>query len=322
MAGFSTANDEHLIRSEVWSTQLKKILEDSLMGMRYVRMLDFPDGTTFTIPSIGQMSSRNYVEGQQVLYDAMDTGEFQFTITEYKSAATYITNKMKQDSFYMSELTSSFVPSMSRAIAVAMETDILKTPTPAGWGGQTTASTNAINGASHRWIGSGTNETISIVDFAKARFALQKANVPLSNLIAIVDPSVEYALNTLTNLVNVSNNPRWEGIIKTGIGGGDTGMRFITNIYGFDVYTSNYLHTNTASETISSVTASAGVNNLFFSASSDVLPIVGSVRQAPKVDSEYNKDWQREEYVTTCRYGLKTFRPENVVIVVTDTDQV
>ena len=322
MAGFSVANDEHLIRSEVWSNDLKKVLEDSLMGWRYVKMIDFPDGTTHTMPSIGTMSSRNYVEGQQVLYDAMDTGEFQFTITEYKSAATYITNKMKQDSFYMSQLTSAFVPSMSRALAVAMETDILKTPTPDGTGGQTTADLNVINGADHRWVGSGTNETISITDFAKARFALQKANVPLSNLIAIVDPSVEYALNTLTNLVNVSNNPRWEGIIKTGIGGGDTGMRFITNIYGFDVYTSNYLHTNTASEVIDSVTAAAGVNNLFFSASSEVLPIVGSVRQAPKVDSSYNKDFQRDEYVTTCRYGLKTFRPENMVIVVTDTDQV
>lgn len=322
MAGFSVANDEHLIRSEIWSNQLKKVLEDQLMGMRYVRMLDFPDGTTLTIPSIGQMSSRNYVEGQQVLYDAMDTGEFQLTITEYKSSATYITNKMKQDSFYTSQLVSSFVPSMSRSLAVAMETDILKTPTPAGSGGQTTASLNPINGADHRWVGSGTSETISITDFAKARYAFQTSNVPMSNLIAIVHPSVEYALNTLTNLVNVSNNPRWEGIIKTGIGGGDTGMRFLTNIYGFDVYTSNYLYTNTASETIDGVTAAAGVNNLFFSASPDVLPIVGSVRQQPKVDSSYNHDFQREEYVTTCRYGLKTFRPENMVIVVTDTDQV
>jgi hypothetical protein len=49
---------------------------------------------------------------------------------------------------------------------------------------------------------------------------------------------------------------------------------------------------------------------------------VGSVRQAPRVDSEFNKDFQREEYVTTCRYGLKLYRPENVVVVVTDTDQV
>jgi hypothetical protein len=70
------------------------------------------------------------------------------------------------------------------------------------------------------------------------------------------------------------------------------------------------------------VTAAAGVNNLFFSAASDVLPFVGLIRQAPKVDSEYNKDWQRDEYVTTCRYAFKLFRPENLVVVVTDTDQV
>ncbi len=99
-------------------------------------------------------------------------------------------------------------------------------------------------------------------------------------------------------------------------------MRFIRNIYGFDVYESNLLKTNTASETISGVTAAAGVNNLFFSAEASILPIVGAVRQSPKVDSEYKKDYQREEYVTTCRYDFKLFRPENFVVVVTDTDQI
>jgi len=64
------------------------------------------------------------------------------------------------------------------------------------------------------------------------------------------------------------------------------------------------------------------VNNLFFSAVSDLLPIVGLIRQPPKVDSEYNKDFQREEYVTTCRYGFKLYRPENMVVVLSDTDQV
>ena len=94
------------------------------------------------------------------------------------------------------------------------------------------------------------------------------------------------------------------------------------NVYGFDVYTSQNIKANTGSETINSITAAAGVNNLFFSAASDVLPFVGLIRQPPKVDSEYNKDLQREEYVTTCRYGFKAYRPENIVVVVTDTDQV
>lgn len=316
MAGFSYAGNEHLVRSNLWSNQIKEVLLDELFATKYVDMItDFPDGDTLNIPSIGQAEIADYAEGQAVKYTGMDTGNFTFTINKYKSSATYITEKMKQDSFYMSRLVSSFVPKQHRAIAKAMEVDILDLAPSA----QTSGNVNSINGADHRWIGSGTNEVIALQDFAKARFALQKANVPMVNLVAIVDPSVEYALSTLTNLVNVSNNPRWEGIVSSGI---STGMKFISNVYGFDVYVSQNLKSLSGSETIGSRTSTAGVANLFFSAAPDVLPFVGSVRQAPKVDSEYNKDMQREEYVTTCRYGFKLYRPENMVVVITDTDQV
>lgn len=313
---FQTNNTDHIIRSNLWSSQLKQVLEDDLMAMKYVNMIsEFPDGDTLNIPSIGQAEIQDYTEGQAVRYTGMDTGNFTFSITDYKASATYVTNKMKQDSYVMSQIESQFVPKQRRAIEVAMENAIMALAPAA----QTAGNTNAINGAAHRWIGQGTNETMSVLDFAKALYALQKANVPMTNLVAIVDPSVEYAINAISNISNVSNNPRWEGIVADGIA---SGMRFTKNIYGFDVYVSNYLYTNTTSETIGSPTASAGVNNLFFSAASDVLPFVGSIRQAPTVDSEYNKDRQRDEYVTTCRYGFKLFRPENIVCVVTDTDQV
>ena len=59
--------------------------------------------------------------------------------------------------------------------------------------------------------------------------------------------------------------------------------------------------------------------NLFFSADQSILPFIGAWRQMPTVDSEYNKDEQREEYVTTARYGVKLYRPENFVTVLTDT---
>jgi hypothetical protein len=316
MSGFSVASNDHLIRSNIWSTQLKDVLEDELFAMRYVNMLsDFPDGDTFNIPSIGQMEARDYSEGQAVTYTAMDTGNFTFTITDYKSSATYITNKMKQDTYYMGQLVSSFVPKMNRALMKVLETDILAI----GPAGQTASDANEINDARHRFVAGGTSETMVVEDFAKALYALQKANVPATSLVAIVDPSVEYQMNTMTNLVNMSNNPRWEGVVASGI---STGMKFVKNIYGFDVYTSQNLPVNASSETIESVTAAAGVGNQFFSAASDVLPIVGAIRQPPKVDSEYNKDLQRDEYVTTMRYGLKLFRPENMVVVLTDTDQV
>jgi hypothetical protein len=325
MAGMTTANSEALIRSEIWSGDLKRILEDQLMATKYVDWLSgFPDGTTFTIPSIGTLDVNNYVEDTAIQYNAMDTGEFSFSITDYISSATYITQKDRQDSFYSAKLEASFVPAMARAIQERVEVDILKQGQPGTANGQTVANLNSINGAAHRFVGSSTTNSkqhIGLADFARARHALKKANVPDQNLIAIVDPSVEYLLNTLSNLVNVSNNPRWEGIVEGGIG---QGMQFVKNVYGFDVYTSNRLalsgtNQSGAVETIDSVASTgASVANLFFSATQDILPWMGAWRQMPKVDGEFNKDFQREEYVTTARYGLKTYRRENLVTVLSD----
>lgn len=315
---FTTANTDLLRRSEVWSSQLKEVLQDELVAQGWVNWLgDFPDGDQLTIPSIGEATVRDYSENAPVVYDAFDQGEFTFTINQYLSSGTYITKKAMQDGYYMSQLVSSFVPKQARAIAEKVETDIFALAAAGASGGQTASNVNSINGAAHRFVGSGTSEAITVADFARARYSLKKANVPDMNLVAIVDPSVEYTLNTLTNLTNVSNNPMWGGVITSGLA---SGRKFVKNIYGFDVYTSNYLPRN-QNETISALTTAAGVANIFFSASgSDLLPFVGAWRQAPTVDAEYNKDFQREEYVTTCRYGLKVYRPENLVVVLTDTD--
>lgn len=313
MPGFTTTQAPELIRSELWSSQLKEILEEELMASSYVRLLtEFPDGDLFTIPSIGQAETDDYVENEDIKYRAMDTGEFQFQITEYKSSATYITRKMRQDSFYSATLEAQFVPKQARALMESWETDVFKLHDR-----QALGDANLINDAPHRFVANGAGGVIAVQDFALAHVALKKANVPMTNLVAIVDPSVEYTLNTLTNLVSVSDNPRWEGIVADGFA--PTGMRFIKNVYGFDVYTSNFLDGGLTETIGAKSVAGTGVANLFFSATPDVLPFVGAWRQMPMVDGEFNKDKQREEYVTTGRYGLDLYRPENLVTVLTDS---
>lgn len=313
----TSANTQHLVRSQLWSNEIKDILTDELQAMKYVRMLSDLNsdvGSTVNIPSIGQSEVSDYNENEAIRYTGLDTGNFTFTISDYIADGKYITNKAMQDLYYAQELVSRFVPEQTRAIMTRLETDILAL----GPAAQTSANVNAINGADHRWIGSGASESLSLTDFAKVRYGMQKANVPMTNLIAIVDPSAEYTLTTLSNLVNVSNNPQWEGIVRDGI---STGMQFRMNIFGFDVYVSNYLKTS-LNETIDGVTSASGVGNLFFSADPSATPFVGAWGQMPKVDSDYNKDFQREEYVITARYGLKLFRPENMFVVITDTDVV
>ena len=310
---FDSQNTEALRRSELWSSQLKETLQDEFQATGYVDWLsEFPDGDTFTIPSIGDAEVDDYAEGESIKYRAMDTGEFQFSINKYKSSGTYIYDKSKQDGYYMDQLVAGFVPKQERAIMGAVESDILGLQSQ-----QTSANLNVINGANHRFVGSGTNEIMDVKDFALARYALKKANVPDTNLIAIVDPSVEFAMNNITNITNMSNNAQWEGIVSDGI---STGMRFMKNIYGFDVYVSNYL--SDANETINGKTTEAGKANLFFSAAQDVLPFKGAWRQMPEVEFIRDGDKKRDKYNTTARYGVKLYRPENLVTVLTDTDQV
>ena len=314
----TTANSTLLTRTEVWSSELKDILRDEMMAQNYVRMLDgFPDGNTFHIPSIGQAQVDNYSEDAAVTYRPLDTGEFTFTVDKYLSSASYMTKKAEQDTFYANEMMSRFVPEQERAIMEHFETTTMAAPEA----GVSANSQEAIDGIYHRMAG-GNSGVIELADFAYARYALKKANVPDQNMVAIVDPSVEFILNTLTDIVGVVNNPRFEGLVRDGIA---TGMRFVANVYGFDVYTSNYLADvsdgalpERDGSTTKDYSTTNGKANLFFSASQTVNPFVGAWRQMPEVDYDYNKDFQRHEFVTTARYGVKLYRPENMVVVASD----
>lgn len=317
MSGMTTANTSLLTRAELWSAELKDVLEEDLFATQWVDMLDgFPDGDTFTIPSIGDAQVDDYTEDSDVLYRPMDTGEWQFTIDEYLSSGTYITRKAEQDMYYQSQLVSSFVPKQRRAIMEHFEKTVLEKPEDVL--GASANGQYQINSAYHRMSG-GDSGKLELADFAYAQYALKKANVPQTNMVAIVDPSVEFKLNTLTNLVSVADNPMWEGIVADGIG---TGMRFVKNVYGFDVYTSNFLPDITdnalpdrAGGSAVDYSSTAGKASYFFSAAPDVLPIKAAWRQQPTVDTEFNKDKQRTEFITTARYGSKLYRPENMVIV-------
>lgn len=315
-SGFTVASNEHLIRT-LWSRQLKELLLDDLFAMQWVRILnDFPDGDLINIPSVGEAEVSNYVEGQAVKYNRMDTGNFQFSWDMYQYSGNSITEQFKQDSWYASEVEAMFVPREHRALMQNVEARIFERANA----GQTASNANTINGASHRWIGSGLNESISQKDFSKARFALTKANVPLTNLTAVLDPSATYTLENQANAVNLlSPMPQWADVNQKGL---KTGYRFRYNFMGFDVYESNYL-VGSLTDSIGGLTATTGVANLFFSAApGDTLPIIGGFKQMPTVYHEFNKDLQQDEYLTICRYGFKLYRPENMVIVITDTDVV
>jgi len=323
MSGFSTLNNDHLIRTNLWSKQIKELLLDDLMGLKFVKVLpDFPDGTTINIPSIGEAETADFSEGAAIKYNKLDTGNFTFSFDQYKYSAHSITKKFERDSYYSSEVMAAFVPREHRALMESVETRILGSVMPSRSGGQTVSDPNNINGVAHRFVASGTNGAITLNDIARANSALRKANVPMRNLVGIVDQSVAYTLMTQANITNIMTpTPMWSDVVKSGI---VTGLTFMFTIFGFDIYVSNYLpgagSAGAGSETISASSVTNGVCNLFFSAApGDTLPFIGGFRQMPTVYSEFNKDLQQDEYLTICEYGFKLYRPENMVTVLSST---
>jgi hypothetical protein len=317
MAGFTDLNTNNLIRTQLWSRQIKELLLDELNAMKFVRIIqDFPDGYTLNIPSIGEAETADFQENQAIKYNAMATGNFQFSFDQYKYSANAISEKFKRDSYYSQDVIAAFVPRQHRALMEAVETRIFAQAN----NGQTASNPNIINLADHRWVAGGVSQGVTLQDFARAQYAMTKANIPLINMCAVVDPSVAYTLQTQANLVNLlTPQPMWGDITRDGI---ITGFKFRFNVYGFDIYVSNYLP-SIASETISSTTVTSGVANYFFSATpGDTVPWIGAFRQEPTVYSEFNKDLQQTEYLTIAEYGFKLYRPENMVTVLTSTSVV
>jgi hypothetical protein len=165
-------------------------------------------------------------------------------------------------------------------------------------------------------VASGSSNTVlSLDDFAKAKYALDKAQAG-GTRVAIIDASQEYVFNTLVGAQAFINNPQFQGIVNGGFVNEVTGMRFIRSFFGFDVYVSNFLATPTDT-TINSVSVPATpVTNIFMSVGGDLTPFVGAYRQMPRVEYERNKDLRRDEYVMNARFGLKLYRPECLVSVI------
>ena len=313
MAGLDYSKvSEHLVRTELWSSELKDILQEQLMGTKYVRMLNgFPDGNQFTIPSIGELPMREVAENTPVTYDAMDTGEFTFSIDRYVESATFITDKAKQDSYYAGQLIGMFPSKMRRALDENLEGSVFSLANT-----QTVNDTNSINGAAHRFVASGaTNTVLSLEDFSKAKYALDKAQAG-GTRVAIIDASQEYVFNNLVGAQAFSNNAAFGGIVNGGFVNDVTGMRFIRSIFGFDVYVSNFLGAPTDTTIGGVAVPAAPVTNIFMSVGGDLTPFVGAYRQMPRVEYERNKDLRRDEYVMNARFGLKLYRPECLVSVV------
>src|SRR6202012_3019471 len=179
MAGFTDQNNQYLVRTQLWSRNIKELLLDELNALKFVKVLsDFPDGYTLNIPSIGEAETADFNENQAVKYNQMDTGNFQFNFDQYKYSANAISEKFKRDSFYAQDVIAAFVPRQHRALMEAVETRILAVSNS----GQTASNPNIINSADPLGVAIGTSVAFTSTAGAGIHHALPGGGGPLPDV--------------------------------------------------------------------------------------------------------------------------------------------
>lgn len=323
MAVQGTTNSQAFIEAQQYSTFILENLKDGLLPVDFYRdVTDFTHGTSLDIKTVGTVTLQEVTEYAPIVYNAIDSGTVRLSMTDYVGDGWAINDKLRMDGNQVERLHADRARESTRAFQEYVETRMLAVLNAA----QTSAAVNLVNGRPHRWVAGGASATTRIMtleDIIALKFAFDKANVPAGGRVLFVDPVVEASLNSLTNLVNVSNNPGFEGIINEGF---VKDHSFVKRIYGFDVWTSNRLPLLTATEAIDASTYQLAndtgeigdvVNLAMCIADDQCVPGMVAWRQMPGVEGERNKDIGQDEFVTRAYLGLGAQRVDTLGAIIT-----
>lgn len=306
----TTYNTPAFIESQQYSQFIERNLETDLLPTIFYRdVSDFGMGEVLNIKTIGARQIQEVSENTPLTYSAIETGTVQLRITDYIGDAWFITDVLRMDGNQIDALNAANAQEATRAIQENFETRYLATANA----GQTASDANEINGFAHRVVASGTNNTVSESDLIDLGLAFDEAKVPSQGRVGIVSPSVKATFQKKVVLVGQTDmNPTNQAIMQTGFA---QNHQFVIDIHGWSLWVSTRLD-DVASETIGAATATDAKANVFMSIMDDqTKPMMVAWRQPPKVESERNKDLQRDEFLTTARWGVGIQRVDTLGII-------
>jgi hypothetical protein len=304
-----TTNTQAFIEAEQYSSFILMNLHDGLLPETFTRdVSDFGSGTTLNIKTVGTVTIQEASEDTPLVYNPIESGTVTLTITNYVGDAWYVTDDLREDGSQVEQLMVQRSVESTRAFQETFESRFLQVCNTS----QTDAAANNINGFAHRIASAETNNVFAMSHLVAMRLAFDKANVPAEGRVFICDPVVEATLNGLVT-ITTDVTPFAQQIIE---GGMARGQKFIMNLFGWDIMTSNRLDTGNFGDGTTTVTG--GVANVFMCVLDDqTKPIMKAWRRLPKVEGERNKDRARDEFVVRSRWGLGPQRVDTLGILIT-----
>ncbi len=322
-----TSNTTAFIESQQYSQFILDNLHDYLLPEGMWRdVTDFGSGTTLNIKTVGTVTLQDAAEDVPLNFTNIDTGTITLAITDYIGDAWKVSDDLREDGSQVDTLMAMRAMESTRALGENHETKFLATANDGQSKAGGTAGLNLVNNRPHRYIaGNNTNRTMELKDFVGMKLSFDKANVPAGGRIAVVDPIVEASLNKLISSTSVVNNtPQFQGILNEGFA---RDHRFVRNIMGFDVYTSNFLPALTATETLDAsgyglATDVAEIGdkvNMFMCVADDSCkPVMHAWRRAPQTEGWRAEEERGDKYQVTSRFGFGVQRLDSLGVIITD----
>lgn len=302
-------NSTAFIESEQYSAFILRNLVDGLLPSTFYRNVsDFGSGSTLHIKTIGAVTVQDGAEEVPFEYTPIESGEVTMTITDYIGDAWYVTDELREDGAQVEALMAARSAESTRAIQEVFESRFLAKAQSL----QTNANANAVNGFAHRIASAASGNVMQLADIIKMKLAFDKANVPMSGRVLIVDP---VTAATLDGQVSIGRDvtPFAERILQNGFA---REHQYLMNLYGFDIITSNRLPKGTFSDGTTSV-SNAVANIAMCVADDNTKPVMGAWRRMPRVEGERNKDLRRDEFVTSSRWGFGGQRVDTLGVYIT-----
>ena len=315
MAITSSSNGSFIEASQYSSFILQNLHDGLLPATFYRNVTDFGNGEVLNIKTVGSAVIQEITENEDITYNPIESGNVQLRIEDYIGDAFYVTDVMRQDGSQVEQLLAMRAAEGTRAIQETFESRFFATLNE----GQTADDENLVNGFAHRMVGSGgtgTDKVLAEVDLIDMRLAFDKANVPMSGRVAIVDPVVAATLSKLVTLTaNMdASSPLHQQLVKDGF---DREHKFVTSLHGWQIWTSNRLP-KIATETIGGVTQTSAVANIFMCVADDQCkPGMLAWRQTPSTETDRDISKGRDEFVTKSRWGDGIQRVDTLGVILT-----
>ena len=310
--------------TEHWKDEVKEVLDEALMLRQEITWWDgdFPNGDILNVPTMGQLTTRDYTEGENIKLEDTTSQNFTLTIGKYKQAGIQITDKFKQDSAYVSTLVNKYKIETVAALMRQLESDIANLQAQ-----QTASNPNNIDGQDHRFVSVATNNVGGLEDFQLALLALSESFSYTSASTAYISPLFLFRLQQLGNLIGqdvygANQLLKEGGIMGKMIVASKETRNIVGSVSGFQTYNHTVLDASISeSITGTSGTPAAGARTVSSARANMFLgreAFVGAMRTRPDI-VEFRDDKTLSDVIhATFRYGIDLYRPESLVVCLTD----